>query len=63
MVDVVNVSPHIPSADPQITRDFFVDLLDFKIQFESDSYIEIRNGSWVIGIQKATKFLYPGKRN
>ena len=54
MVEIVAVTPHIPSSNPKVTCDFFVDLLGFEIAMENPEYIELRLGSWLIGIQKTT---------
>jgi hypothetical protein len=35
MVDIVSICPHIPSLDVQVTCDFFMDLLDFQIQYQN----------------------------
>ena len=54
MTDIVSIYPHVPSVSPQVTRDFFVDLLGFEIQSESASFVELRRGKCKIGIQRST---------
>ena len=55
MAEVLSVTPHIPSSKPQVTRDFFVKLLGFNVGLEKPEYIELKNGNFLIGIQKALK--------
>ena len=54
MVEIVGVTPHIPSLNPGVTRDFFVDLMGFQVQSESERYIELRKGTLTLGIQRST---------
>ena len=51
---VRSVTPHIPSSDVQLTRDFFVDVFGFKTLLERPEFIELGNGAWLLGIVPST---------
>jgi hypothetical protein len=53
MPGIRSVTPHIPSADPMLTRDFFVAVFGFDVRLEKPEFIELEAGAYLIGIQLA----------
>ena len=47
------ICPHIASSAPAVTRDFFCELLGFKVAFEHDNYIELEKDGYLLGIQQS----------
>ena len=53
MSKILNICTHIPSESPEITRDFFQDILGFNVAFNYGSYIELEREGSLIGIQQS----------
>jgi hypothetical protein len=53
ITQVRNVIPHVPSTDPQITRDFFTEVFGFEILYETADYIELGAGNCLVGVLRA----------
>ena|SRR5210317_1995407 len=58
MSKIINICTHIPSRMPEVTKEFFLEVLGFKTDFEHGSYIELDKEGLLLGIQKS-----PGEPN
>lgn len=53
MSKIINICSHIPSRVPEVTKQFFLEILGFNTKFELGNYIELENEGLILGIQQS----------